>query len=85
MDKASGLVKDLRTMLKDGLSPEEAQAAFKKFEGDSDLQRVRKEGYEKMQRDRDPLGVQRNELLGEIKTGINKLVEKNGGVPWSEG
>lgn len=75
---ASGKVKEMRGLIAGGVSKEEAKAIFDKFEKDPELQRVKREGFEKMQRDRDPLGVQRNDLLSEIRTGINKLVEKGG-------
>lgn len=76
---AAEKVQEFRGMVKGGIDDKEATAIFKKFEQDSDLQRIRQQGMEKMQRDRDPLGVERNNLLGEIRTGINKLVEAGGG------
>jgi hypothetical protein len=76
VSEAASKVKDLRSRLKGGVTGDEAKSLYDKFANDPELQRVRREGVERMQQANDPLGVQRNTLLTEIRGGINRLVEK---------
>jgi hypothetical protein len=63
---------------------DEAKEIYAKFNNDPELQRIRREGMEKMQRDRDPLGVERNDLLKSIKDGVTKMANRDpSGLPMS--
>ncbi len=76
---ASGKVQKFREILAGGVTGEEARDLYRKLQSDPDLERVRKQGVEKMQRDRDPLGVERNDLLKGILEGVKALKPDGGG------
>jgi hypothetical protein len=69
-------VKEFRNLLGEGVTPEEATKLYTTLSSDKDLTRIKDQGVARMQQAQDPLGVQRNTLLEDIKTGINKLVEQ---------
>jgi hypothetical protein len=76
-DEAAGLVTSLAAGAADGtrggLSDASITDLVRQTGSSESLTRVRQEGVERMQRDRDPLGVQRNQLLEQINTGIQNM------------
>lgn len=76
-DEASNLVGTLAAGAADGtrggLSESSITDLVQQSGSSTALETVRREGVERMQRDRDPLGVQRNNLLEQINTGIQNM------------
>ena len=80
IQNAEQYVQRLQGYLKDGkLSPKEAEDFYKEMRDDKDVQRVQREGYLANQKQNDPLGVERNDILKQIKTGIGMLVRDKTG------
>lgn len=76
---APQLVQQMREAVEShGIDSKEARDVYKRLSKDEDLQRVQREGIERVQRQSDPLGVQRNDLLKGILDGVNKLAGVEG-------
>jgi hypothetical protein len=67
------------------VTAEEGGKLFDKLAFDEDLQKVQREGVKRAQEKADPLGVQRNDLLGKILSAVNNtttaVAEAAGGPP----
>jgi hypothetical protein len=89
VDDASENIKMLRKSIESGkgIDKDEGGKLFDKLAFDEDLQKVQAEGVKRAQEKSDPLGVERNGILKNILTAVNKnagiVEEATGGVNMS--
>lgn len=76
---AAGLISNYRRAISDDtLDPDERRQMIESVSSNEDLRRVQREAIERRQRQQNPLDTTRNDLLTEIRNGINRMNENSG-------
>jgi hypothetical protein len=81
---AGSLVRDITGMARDGISEDESHQIARRLGNNTDLQRVQREAVQERQRAQNPLDATRNDILTQIRDGIVRMSEREGGQPQGE-